>query len=90
MANHKSATKQHRQSLDRRQRNRLHRSRLRTAVKRLRKAVEAGDGSTADSLLRPTLSIVDRTAKLGVIHSKTADRTKSRLTVAVSRLRVAS
>lgn len=86
MANHKSALKQHRQSLLRRDRNRNHRARMRTAIKRLHQALAAGDAETAKSLLCPTLSLVDRTAKLGAIHGNVASRTKSRLTRRTTKL----
>jgi small subunit ribosomal protein S20 len=85
MATHKSAIKKHRQSLDRRLRNRQHRSRLRGRIKAIRTAIEAGDVDTARGMLPSTLSLVDRTAKLGVIHDNAAARTKSRLTRAVNR-----
>ena len=90
MANHKSAIKAHRQSLDARLRNRLHKKRLRSVVKKFRTAVTEGDAAAARALLLPTLSLVDRTAKHGVIHSNVADRTKSRLTRAVQKLEAAS
>jgi len=86
MATHKSAIKEHRQSLDRRLRNRQHRSRLRGRVKAIRKAIEAGDAETARGLLPSTLALVDHTAKLGVIHDNAAARTKSRITRAVNRV----
>jgi len=86
MANHRSALKEHRQALKRRLRNRIHRSRMRTAVKTLRQAVDAGDAGTAQGLLTATLALVDRTAKLGAIHDKAAARTKSRLTRAINNL----
>jgi small subunit ribosomal protein S20 len=86
MANHKSALKEHRQSIKRRTRNRNHRSRMRTAVKELRRALQAGDVETSRSLLPATLALVDRTAKLGAIHDNAAARSKSRLTRAVNKL----
>ena len=86
MANHKSAVKEHRQSLARRDRNRNHRSRMRTAVKKFRLAVAAGDAELAKSLLPATLSLLDRTAKLNALHDHAASRTKSRLTRAVNRM----
>jgi small subunit ribosomal protein S20 len=86
MANHKSALKEHRQSVKRRTRHRAHRSRMRTAVKSLRRAVEAGDADAARGLLPTALALVDRTAKLGAIHDKAAARTKSRLTRALNKL----
>ncbi len=86
MASHKSALKKHRQDEGRRARNRVKRSRMRSQVKKLRAAIDRGDETEARDLLVPTLSIVDRSAKLGVIHGNVADRTKSRLQRAVDRM----
>jgi len=86
MANHKSALKEHRQSLVRRERNRNHRSRMRTAVKKCRMAIVSGDVELARSLLPSTLSLLDHTAKLDAMHDHAAARTKSRLTRAVNRM----
>lgn len=86
MANHKSAIKELRQATKRRDRNRAHRSRLRSQIKKLRGAVSGGDLDQAKSLLVPTLSLVDRTASRGAINDNAAARTKSRLTKAVNRL----
>ena len=61
-------------------------SRMRTAVKRLRGAVAAGDEKQASELLAETLSIVDATAQKTVIHRNAAARSKSRLTRAVKGL----
>lgn len=79
MANTKSAEKRNKQALARRDRNRQLTSRLRTAVKKLRQAVESGNQSAAQELLVSTLSTVDATATKGVIHKNAANRTKSRL-----------
>ncbi len=84
MANIKSAEKRIRRSNTQRERNRAIRSRMRSAVKDLRQAVEAGDAKTAQELLPKTLGIVDSTARKGVIHANTAARNKSRLTRAVA------
>ena len=86
MPSHKSAAKEHRQELGRRARNRGHRSRLRTAVKQLQVAIDSGEAEQARGMLNGTLSLLDRTAKLGAIHTSAADRKKSRLTVAVNRI----
>lgn len=59
--------------------NRANRSRLRSQVKKLRRALEAGDTARAQELLQPTLSVIDRSIQKGVLHRNTADRTKSRL-----------
>ena len=85
MANHKSALKAHRQSLKRRERNRAHKARMRTAVKQFRSALAGGDVEVARGLLGPTLALVDRTAKLCGIHDRTASRAKSRLQRALNK-----
>jgi small subunit ribosomal protein S20 len=86
MANHKSAIKEHRQSLKRRLCNRGHRARMRTAIKVLRQAIENGDAETSRSLLPSTQSIVAGTARQGSIHRNAAARMVSRLTRATNKL----
>ena len=86
MANTKSAEKRIRQSQRRRERNRFHRSRMRTAVNKLRETVAAGDAEAARTLLSTTISVVDSTCSKGVIHRNAAARTVARLTRAVNAL----
>jgi small subunit ribosomal protein S20 len=86
MANTKSAEKKARQALKRRDRNRGHVSKMRTAVKRLRAAVAGGEKEKAEALLPSTLAVVDATAGKRVVHRNAAARTKSRLTKAVASL----
>ena len=86
MANSPSAEKRNRQNTKRRHRNRAARSRLRTAVKNLRTEVAAGNKQGAEDLLPSTLSLVDVTAKKGIIHGNAAARTKSRLVKAIATL----
>jgi small subunit ribosomal protein S20 len=90
MANHKSAIKAAKQNIQRRDRNRSNRSRLRTQLKKIRKAVEGGERKEAESMLEPTFSLLDRSVHLGAIHRNTADRTKSRLAKAVRKLAVSA
>jgi small subunit ribosomal protein S20 len=89
MANTKSAEKRHRQNVNQRERNRAHRSRLRTAIKRLRSAVSSGDASAAAAILPETLSVIDKIAQKGVIHPNAASRYKSRLAKHVAELKKA-
>lgn len=84
MANSKQAEKRIRQSLIRRDRNRAAMSRLRTSIKQLRAAVDS-DVTKARELLPSTLSLIDVTARKGVIHTNAAARRKSRLTRLVNR-----
>jgi len=79
MANTKSAKKRVRQAPARRMRNRDRLSGTRTAVKKLRKAIEAGDKAQIEALLPQVASALDRGAKKRVIHKNAASRTKSRL-----------
>ena len=74
-----SALKAHRQNVKRREQNRQHRSELRTALKKIRAAIDAKDLDGARKALSATVSIVDRMAKKGIIHRNTAGRYKSRL-----------
>ena len=83
MANTKSAEKRIRQSAKRNERNRAARSAMRTAIKKVRGAVDAGDTSTAETALREAVQLIDRTVTKNVVHRNTAARTKSRLVKAV-------
>jgi small subunit ribosomal protein S20 len=86
MANTKSAEKRNRQNVKARERNRAHRSTLRTAIKKLRAAVSSGDAAAAKELLPTTLGVIDKTAQKQVIHANTASRYKSRLAKKVAAL----
>jgi small subunit ribosomal protein S20 len=77
--------KRNRQNVVQRERNRGYRSRMRRQIKRLREAVEQGDSDRARTELPATLSLIDTTARKGVIHANTAARYKSRLTKLVQR-----
>ena len=86
MANHKSALKRNRQSLERRARNRANKTRLKTAVK----AVDAAIASeqTADKVqeaLVTAVPIIQRAAVKGTLHKKNAARKVSRLTKRVNK-----
>jgi small subunit ribosomal protein S20 len=67
--------------------NRANQTRVRTMMKRMRSALSAGDSTAAESLLRPTLSAIDQAITKGVLHENTANRYKSRLTLAYNHLR---
>lgn len=85
LANHKSALKRHRQSLKRNERNRMVKTRVKNAIKAVRKAVEAGDLDAAQTLLRTATSVLDRAASKKVLHWRTAARKISRLSMAVNK-----
>ncbi len=83
MANIKSAKKRARQNEVRRVHNASMRSRMRTAIKQVRKAIEAGDKSTAQTALQGAYCALDSTVTKGVVHKNMAARNKSRLAAAV-------
>lgn len=81
----KSALKAHRQNIKRREHNRELRSKLRTGLKAIRKALDANDIDGAKTRLTATQSLVDKMAAKGIIHRNTAARYKSRLSARVSK-----
>jgi small subunit ribosomal protein S20 len=83
MANIASARKRARQNEKRRRHNASLRSELRSAVKSVRKAIEAGDKSAASSVFRNASGIVDSIADKDIIHKNKAARHKSRLAAAI-------
>jgi len=80
----KSAVKANRQNIKRREHNRALRSKLRTGLKAIRKALDAKDIDAAKTLLKGTQSLVDKMATKGIIHRNTAARYKSRLVARLS------
>lgn len=62
----------------------MQRTRLRSALKKLRETVAAGDARAAQALLGRTISLIDRIAGKGLIHANAAARYKSRLTRSVT------
>lgn len=80
MANTASAIKRIRQTKRRDARNQRNASRLKTQVRKLKRALEASDADSAKSLLKPTISVVDKSVQKGVLKKNTASRIKSRLT----------
>ncbi|WP_462324330.1 30S ribosomal protein S20 [Desulfoplanes sp.] len=84
MANHKSALKRHRQSLNARNRNRMAKTRIKHSVKAVRLAIETNDAEKAREALQQATSVLDRAATKKVVHWRTAARKISRLSKAVS------
>ena len=90
MANHKSAIKRNRQNDKRRLRNRNHRVRMRTYVRKFREFEEAGDVAGAKESLAVAVKLIDSTRSHGVIHRNTAARLISRLNLAFNKLAAAA
>ena len=82
----KSALKANRQNVKRREHNRALRSTLRTALKVIRAALDSKDVDAVQKALSKTVSLVDKMATKGIIHSNTADRYKSRLALRLKKV----
>lgn len=80
MANHKSAVKRNLQNQKRRLRNRAVKTRMKGIVKKVNLLIKEGDANATAEELKAAQSLIDKAAKKGVIHSKTAARKISRLT----------
>jgi small subunit ribosomal protein S20 len=84
MANTFSALKRVRQTERRTMVNRIRKTRLRHQIRTIRRLLAHKDANGAEAAMPKTFSLVDRSAKWGIIKKNTAARYKSRL---VKRLR---
>jgi small subunit ribosomal protein S20 len=66
------------------------RSKFRTVVKNVQKAVVAGDKAKATELLQTAQSVIDSVADKGIFHKNKAARHKSRLAAKVKALAAAA
>ena len=86
MANTYSALKRMRQTERRTEYNRKNKTRLRHQIRTMRRAITSKDAKAAAELLPQTFSIIDRSAKSGLIKKNTAARYKSKLHLRVKAL----
>ncbi len=86
MANTYSALKRVRQTERRTEFNRQNRTRLRHQIRAMRKAIASKDAKAVADLLPKTFSLIDRSAKTGIIKKNTAARYKSKLHLRVKAL----
>ncbi len=86
MANTAQARKRARQNDTHRLHNAGRRSMMRTHIKKILKAVEDGDKALAQSSYQQAVSIIDKSAKSGMLHKNKAARFKSRLNARVRSL----
>ena len=86
MANHKSAIKRAKQSEDRRLRNRARKTRVKTAVKQVRTAVDNKSVEEAQAALQQAIPVIDKAASKGSLHHRAAARKISRLSKQVHAL----
>ena len=85
MAHSRTAKKNIRQNERHRERNKAAMSEVRTQLKKVRQAIEAGDAAAAQAGLPEAQKLIDKAAKSNRLHKKQAARIKSRLTKAANK-----
>ena len=86
MANTKQARKRARQAVARNQHLSAQRSQYRTAIKKVRKLILAGDKAAAQEAFKSAQCVIDSMCRKGVLHTNAAARHKSRLSAAIKAL----
>lgn len=86
MASHKSALKRIKQTHKRTSLNRMHLTKLRHQIRKLREAIAGKDKVAAQAMLTSTLGLIDHSIHKGILHPNTAARYKSRLTLRFNEL----
>ena len=86
MANIKSQIKRNRQNEKARLRNKSVKSSLKTVIRKLNEASEAGNTETATTLLRVASRQLDKAVSKGVIHKNQAANRKSAIAKRVASL----
>ncbi|MGS2723759.1 30S ribosomal protein S20 [Porticoccus sp. GXU_MW_L64] len=89
MANSPQARKRARQNDKRRTHNAGLRSMVRTYIKKVYAAIDAGDAAAAQEAYTAAVPVIDRIADKGIIHKNKAARHKSRLNAQVKALATA-
>jgi small subunit ribosomal protein S20 len=87
MANIKSQIKRNKTNEKARQRNASAKSACRTAMKKVRLAVEAKDLAKAEEALKVAFRLIDKTVSDGIQHKNTAARQKGELSRLVNSIR---
>jgi small subunit ribosomal protein S20 len=86
MANHPSAEKRNRQRVVRAERNQGVRSAVRSAVKKARAAIAAGDKTVATGSVAIASKALAKAVSKGVLHVRAASRTTSRIQAALGKI----
>ena len=85
MANSKSAKKRIKVIEKKTLRNKMIKSRTKTAIKKVHAAVKSGTAEDKASALNEAVSLIDRATSKGVYHKNNASRKKSRLALFVNK-----
>lgn len=86
MANSLSARKRARQAERHRKQNASERSYVRTAIKKVLKAIDAKDKEAAQAAFKDAVPAIDKSVSKGIMHKNKAARHKSRLNAHIKAL----
>jgi small subunit ribosomal protein S20 len=86
LANSAQAKKRARQAEQHRQQNASARSMVRTYIKKVLAAIEAGDKEAATAQFTAACPIIDRMSNKGLLHQNKAARHKSRLSAQIKKM----
>lgn len=87
MANLKASKKDIRKSAKRREANAQKKSAIRTFAKNILKAVKNGNKEEASTLYRKYSALIDKAAKISLVHKNNANRHKSRMAKKINALK---
>jgi small subunit ribosomal protein S20 len=90
LAHSLSSKKRIRRNLKRSIRNKSVRSQYKTYTTKALKEIKSGDLQTAEQAVKQAISILDKTAKKGVLHRNNVARRKSQLAKKLNVVRAAS
>lgn len=79
MANTKSAQKAAKKAAVRTLRNKMWKSMVKTAIRKVREAVAAGNAAGGRELLSKAFKVIDKASAKGILHANNAARKKARL-----------
>jgi len=86
MAHHRSAAKRYRQTVRRTAVNASRKSRLRTFMKQVERAIASGDKEAARNALKVAQPELQRGVNKGIAHQRTVSRKLSRLSARIKSL----
>ncbi len=86
MANSAQAKKRARQAVKRRAHNMASRSMMRTAIKKVRAALQGNDAEQARTAFNAAQATIDKLARKGLIHKNAAARYKSRINAQIKNI----
>ncbi len=86
MPNIKSAKKRVKVTETKTLQNKMFKSALKTAIKKFKAAVEAGDKAVAQAAYTTAVAMVDKAVSKGILHENNAARKKSQYTLLLNQM----